>query len=81
MKAKVLPFPLSCRRRLVARQAEFYASQPFPAAERNLAHQLELQGKTLSTKGVNPELIAHELHQLETAIRAHVFMALQGRRR
>lgn len=70
--AQVLPFPLTRRRDLIRRQARFYADQAPRAAEKNLAHQLKVQGEALIRKGVEPATAQDEVRSLELAIRAEV---------
>ena len=70
--AQVLPFPLVRRRNLIRRQARFYADQAPQAAEKNLAHQLKVQGEALVRKGVAPDVADAEVRSLERAIRCEV---------
>ena len=71
--AQVLPFPLTRRRDLIRRQARFYADQAPRAAEKNLAHQLKVQGEALIRKGVEPEAVQAQVEALQGAIRAEVW--------
>jgi hypothetical protein len=78
MNAKILPFPLAKRRQMIARQARYAAALSADAAERHIAHQLQLQADALRRKGVEPSLIQHELRSMETAIRKLLGCAVFG---
>jgi len=71
--AEVLPFPLSRRRDLIARQARRFVEQQHAAAEANLAHQMRVQRDVLLRKGVEPSRVNAECLALERAIRAAVW--------
>lgn len=78
MAASVIPFPLARRRRLIRRQAAFFAGQSRRSAEGNLAHQLEIQRRTLLAKGVAAEQVEPEVRALELAIRAEAARLILG---
>lgn len=76
VSARVLPFPLSRRRDLIRRQAQWFSAQPARAAERNLQHQLGVQLEALRRKGVDDETANAEVVALEGAIRAEVWWVI-----
>lgn len=78
MSAKIVPFPLAKRRQLIARQARYAAALSTDAAERHIAQQLPTQADAMRRKGVELNLIQHELKSMETAIRKLLACAAFG---
>ncbi len=78
MSAKIVPFPLAKRYQMIARQARYAAELSADAAERHIAHQLRLQANAMRRKGVDPDLIQHELKSMESAIRKLLACAAFG---
>jgi hypothetical protein len=72
MSALILPFPYVRRSRFIRRHALHLASCHPVAAERYLAHQLQIQRETMARRGIPPELIKREQHSLEQAIRTEL---------
>jgi hypothetical protein len=72
MSAAIIPFPLGRRRALVRKQARLFAATEHRAAERNLAHQLELQRQVMRRRGIDERSATAEVAALEGAIRAEV---------
>jgi Family of unknown function (DUF6074) len=69
MSARIVPFPLARRKRLIDRQVSWILQLPGRAIEKHIAHQLRLQGEALRRKGVAESEVAGELRRLELAIR------------
>jgi hypothetical protein len=78
MTAAVVPFPLARRRTMIDRQARYAAELNPDAAERHIQQQLKIQGDAMRRKGIDEDLIARELHCMETAIRALLLRAASG---
>ena len=74
--AEVVPFPISRRRRFIARQAQIAAGMKQEAGERYIQHQLKTQAQTMRRRGIDEEVISRELHCMDTAIRANLFMSM-----
>jgi hypothetical protein len=69
----ILPFPRTRNRRFVLKHAARMAKLPTKTAEKHLAHQLQLQARTMARRGIAREVIAREIHALECAIRAELW--------
>lgn len=76
MAAQIIPFPPVRRRHFVARQANRMASLSGYAAERHLVSQLRIQREAYERKGVDPDIIEHEIRALESAIRSALWAAV-----
>ncbi len=69
MTAEVLPFPSHRRSSYIARQAARMLSDPEERSrQRCLAHQLEVQAKTMARKGITSDRVARDLAGLAAAI-------------
>jgi hypothetical protein len=74
--ARVIPFPFKYRHDFVHRQARYMATIRPAAAEQHLQRQLKTQRETLAKKGVDQDLIEHEMRWLEGAIRGALWYAV-----
>jgi hypothetical protein len=78
MTAAVVPFPLANRRSMILRQARYAAALNPDAAERHIQQQLKVQAQAMRRRGVDEQLIAHEIKCMETTIRATLLHAVSG---
>jgi hypothetical protein len=69
----IIPFPRVRDLSFVRRHASFMASCSARAAETHLRTQLDVQRRTISRRGIEPELIEAQLRNLEAAIRAELW--------
>lgn len=68
----VVPFPRARNRTYVAKHAKRMAQLPEPTAEMYLEHQIEIQARTMSRRGIAGTMICREKRALRTAIRAEL---------
>jgi hypothetical protein len=73
--AKVVPFPLACRRAFVDRHARLIAAMSPGAGERYLDRQLRIQFENLKRRGIDPLIIDREVTAFDAAIRAALWRA------
>jgi hypothetical protein len=73
MTARIVPFPVVRRRRLVVGTASRMASTPSPTAEKLLTATLNQQAFVMARKRIPDEVIVRELRALECAIRAELW--------
>jgi uncharacterized protein DUF6074 len=78
MTAIIVPFPLASRRSMILRQARYAAVLNPDAAERHLQRQLKIQGQAMRRRGIDQQLIVHEINSMETSIRATLLCAASG---
>jgi hypothetical protein len=76
--AKVFPFPLASRRKMIERQARYASSLNPTAAERHIQRQIKIQHDAMLRRGIREDLIASELRCLENSIRAQLVCTLSG---
>jgi hypothetical protein len=77
MSAEIIPYPATRRWPFIARQAAYAAGMRPEAADRYIAHQIQIQRNSMQRKGICDGLIDRELRQLEAAIRRAHFRALE----
>jgi hypothetical protein len=73
MTARIVPFPIIRRRRLVAGTAARMASTTARTADKLLVATLNQQASAMARKGIPYEMIVRELRALEGAIRAELW--------
>lgn len=73
-RSKVVPFPLTRRRKFVMRQAAWFLRQRSDAAETNLRRELVRQRAALVRKGVCQSLAEVEVRAVERAIRTEAWL-------
>jgi Family of unknown function (DUF6074) len=78
MSAVIVPFPITRRGALVAKQANHAAWMSPAAAEKYLQYQIKVQGDTMRRKGVAEHLIQREITCFETAVRVALHRSLVG---
>ena len=78
MTAIIVPFPLASRRSMILRQARYAAVLNPDAAERHIQQQLKIQGQAMRRRGIDEQLIVHEINSMETSIRATLLRAVSG---
>ncbi len=76
--ATIIPFPLAYRRSMILRQARYAAVLSPAAAKRHIRHQLKVQAQAMRRKGIDERVIAHEIHCMESSIRAMLLYAVSG---
>jgi hypothetical protein len=74
--SRIIPYPLTRRRRFIKKQASYIGAATPKTAERLLAHTLQVQADVMTKRGIPPEVIAAEIKSLEVALR----VALSTRR-
>jgi hypothetical protein len=72
----IIPFPRARNRRFVLKHVARMAKLPARTAEKHLAHQLRLQVKTMTRRGIEQEVIEQEISTLESTIRTELWHAL-----
>jgi Family of unknown function (DUF6074) len=77
--AEIIPYPSTRRWPFILKQAANAAGMQPEAADRYIAHQIQIQRDTMQRKGICGRLIDRELRQLEAAIRRAHFRAPEGR--
>jgi Family of unknown function (DUF6074) len=78
MTAAIVPFPMANRRSMILRQARYAAGLNPEAAERHLQRQLKIQRQAMRRRGIDEQLIVHEINNMETSIRATLLLAVSG---
>jgi hypothetical protein len=78
MTAIIVPFPLASRRSMILRQARYAALLNPDAAERHIQRQLKIQGQAMRRRGIDEQLIVHEINSMKTSIRATLLCAASG---
>lgn len=76
--AMIVPFPMTNRRSMILRQAQYAAMLSPAAAERHIRRQLKVQAQTMRRRGIDERVIAHEIDALETSIRAMLLRNVSG---
>jgi hypothetical protein len=78
--AKLIPFPIGLRRKLVGRIALAMKRKPSnKAANEYLAAQMTIQAKAMKRKGVEYGLMRKQLLALESAVRTELWRLILGR--
>jgi len=78
--AKLIPFPIGRRRKLVRRIALAMKRKPSNrAANEYLAVQMTIQAKAMKRKGMEYGLMRKQLHALEAAVRTELWRLVLGR--
>ena len=72
----VIPFPLARRRAFIDRHARLIATMRPEVGERYLDRQLQVQFENLQRRGIDLEIINHEIIALDVAIRAALWRAV-----
>jgi hypothetical protein len=75
MSAAIVPFPLTRRRKFISRQANRASELNAAASERHILNQLKIQADVMRRRGIDEDLIAHELECMESAIRSALWRA------
>jgi hypothetical protein len=78
MTAIIVPFPLASRQSMILRQARYAAVLNPDAAERHIQRQLKIHGQAMRRRGIEEQLIVHEINSMETSIRATLLCASSG---
>jgi hypothetical protein len=73
MSATVVPFPLTRRRDMIHRQAEYALCLKPEKAEQHIQRQLQTQAAAMHRRGIAEDLINRELASMEAAIRADMW--------
>jgi hypothetical protein len=71
--ARVIPFPLVFRRKLVAKTAARIATAAPATGEKLLAQALQVQGDTMLRRGIPPDVVERQLRAFQSAVRAEVW--------
>ena len=78
--AKLIPFPIGRRRKLVERIALAMKRKPSnKAANEYLAGQMTIQAKAMKRKGMEYATMKKQLHALEAAARTELWRLILGR--
>jgi hypothetical protein len=78
--AKLIPFPIGRRRKLVERIALAMKRKPSnKAANEYLASQMTIQAKAMKRKGMDMDMMRKQLHALEAAVRTELWRLILGR--
>lgn len=76
MSAAILPFPVNKRGRLIESIAARALQLSPLAGERHIAYQLRVQEQAMRRKGIDADLVKHELTSLECAIRIQLWESI-----
>jgi hypothetical protein len=78
--AKLIPFPIRRRRRLIQRIALAMKRKPSnEAANEYLADQMTVQGRAMRRRGMDMGLIRKQLLAMEAAVRTELWRLILGR--
>jgi hypothetical protein len=75
MTAAIVPFPLTRRRKFIARQVNRASKLNEAASEKHILGQLKIQADVMRRRGIEEDLVAHELKCMESAIRSALLRA------
>jgi len=75
---QIVPFPSTRRVGLIRMLVRTMAQNRPEAGERILAARLEVQWRSMSSRGLAPEVVERELQLLELAVRARLRTVMRG---